>query len=130
MRIKHYIDIQNIRYHNKIHTEYTIADDILGNSIPKLLLQPMVENAIFHGLEPKLGEWRICIAGWKRDNAMIFEIIDNGVGIDVDKYARGYGIHNVAERIRLEYGDTGGFEIEGKPGEGTRIRILIPMGRR
>ena len=125
--IKSYIAIQNIRYKDRIQAQYQIDPAIEERRILKLLLQPMVENAIFHGLEPKLGDWLIRIEGKQMDGSMRFDIIDNGIGINMDSFVKGFGIHNVSERIRLRYGDGSGLSVSSSPGKETRITICIPI---
>lgn len=126
--IEHYLVIQNIRYNNKFDYVQQVDPRLLNRRFQKLLLQPFVENAIFHGLELKMGKGVIRLSGWVEGDTMVFEIADDGVGMDLSrKQGEGYGIHNVRERIRLGYGDIYGVTIISKPGEGTTVRVVLPL---
>lgn len=93
----------------------------------KLILQPLVENAIYHGLESKMGEWRLKISGRIESGDMIFTVEDNGVGMDAAQAPlRGYGLRNVISRIRLKYGEAYGCTFESRLGEGTKVTVRIP----
>lgn len=82
---------------------------------------------MYHGLEPKMGKGSIRITGKRADTNLIFEIIDDGVGIDdLSRLESGYGIRNVKERIQLNYGSEYGVTFESEPGKGTTVRITIP----
>jgi len=95
-----------------------------------MLLQPIVENALKHGLAAKLGGGEITIRTSTRDARLIIEIEDNGVGIPEDRMSQvfgdGIGISNVHERLRVLYGGDFQMNISSREGEGTRIRIEIP----
>lgn len=135
-----YIAIQNIRYKGKIKPEYCIDnEDLLKYKIVKFSLQPIVENAIFHGIEPKKEAGRIIIRIHEDGNSLIIQIEDDGVGMSdeqiqallsaADQPKRGMsgiGVKNVRERLRLAYGPTCDLEIESVLGEYTRITFKIP----
>jgi two-component system, LytTR family, sensor kinase len=95
-----------------------------------MLLQPIIENAIRHGLAPKLegGEIRLCTR--MTDGRLTIDINDNGMGISTERlaeiYHEGIGISNVRERLRLLYGDQFRMDIKSQEGQGTQIRIEIP----
>lgn len=83
---------------------------------------------MYHGLEPKIGKGRIQLRGWLEDSSMIFEIEDDGVGIeDMSRLEDGYGVRNVRERIRLNYGEEYGVAFESTPGKGTKVIIRVPV---
>ena len=125
--IQKYIDIQNIRYNNRIQTTWEIDEGLMNQKILKLILQPLVENAIYHGLEPQLGEWRLLLGGCIENGAMLFTVSDNGVGMDVpSSLAHGFGINNVTDRIRMKYGGEYGCDFQSSIGEGTTVRVRIP----
>ena len=100
----------------------------------KMLLQPLVENAITHGIEPKTGErGRIVVRGWMEEGCVWFSVEDNGLGMDADTAqkilsmeSRGYGVRNVNERIRLCYGEVYGITVESEVGKGTIMRLHFP----
>ena len=95
-----------------------------------MLLQPIVENSIKHGLEPKLGEGRITIRSTRAEGHAIIDVIDNGVGVGPDAASRvkgtGIGLRNVNERLRVIYGSNYQLQLDSLPGGGTCARIVIP----
>ena len=93
-----------------------------------LVFQPFIENAMYHGLEPKIGKGKISLRGWQEQNNMIFTIEDDGVGIDdMSRLENGYGVRNVIERIKLNYGEKYGVTFESSPGNGTKVTIVVPV---
>jgi two-component system, sensor histidine kinase YesM len=136
-----YIFIQNIRYNGKIKTNYFIDDEsFLDYKIVKFTLQPVVENAIFHGIEPKREAGDIKIGITEEEDCLILYIEDDGVGIEkediqkilntekknVNKGLSGIGIKNVDERLKLFYGEEFGLSIDSVVGMYTRVNIKIP----
>jgi sensor histidine kinase YesM len=95
-----------------------------------MLLQPIVENCLKHGLAPKIEGGKIQLRTSNRDGRLHIEIEDNGVGISEEKmphvYVEGIGLSNVRERLKVLYGADFNLEIESRPGDGTTIRIDIP----
>lgn len=125
--IKKYISIQNMRYQNRIQFDLQVPEELLPRKLLKLLLQPLVENAIYHGLETKTGEWKLTVVGHTEEERMIFYVEDNGVGMaDTGAAVQGIGIRNVTERIRLRYGDEYGCQFESELGKGTRVIVTVP----
>lgn len=125
--IERYLHIQNMRYNNRIAVEWQLAPEMEHQHMLKLILQPLVENAIYHGLESKMGEWRLKISGRIESGDMIFTVEDNGVGMDAAQAPlRGYGLRNVISRIRLKYGEAYGCTFESRLGEGTKVTVRIP----
>lgn len=136
--LKNYVFINNTRYGDNIHVEYYISPDCTDCLIPKLLLQPFIENAFFHAFNNRnLGSIQVCIA--KQSEHLLCEIIDNGIGMnpfqldDVIKnqphksdHFSGIGIHNVDSRIKLLYGNQYGIKITSEQGIGTTVRITLP----
>jgi two-component system sensor histidine kinase YesM len=124
--IEHYLTIQNIRYNGRFKYEVEVDSSVMGIEVLTLVLQPLVENAIYHGLEPKVGEGTIRLAGRKDGDFLVFVVEDNGVGIrDMSKTEQGYGLRNVRERLSLYYGTYCSFSIVSEVGKGTRIEIRI-----
>ncbi|UJF34510.1 cache domain-containing sensor histidine kinase [Paenibacillus hexagrammi] len=122
--IEHYMTIQNIRYNNRFQYIEEVDASLMGMEIMKLLLQPLVENAIYHGLEPKLGEGTIRLSGKREGDFLVFTVEDNGIGIeDVSVTESGYGLRNVRERLLLSYGPTSELRIWSRVHEGTRIEL-------
>lgn len=125
--IEHYMIIQGMRYDNRFQYIEEVEDEIKSYEIMKLLLQPLVENAMYHGLEPKEGEGMIHLTGRRDGDYIIFTVSDNGVGMDdVQKTEQGYGIRNVRERLSLFYGGQSSFTIVSKVNEGTHIELRFP----
>jgi sensor histidine kinase YesM len=95
-----------------------------------MLLQPMIENAIKHGLAPRLEGGQIHVRAHRREGRLLIEIMDNGLGIPAERlsevYGGGIGISNVHERLRLLYGDQFKMDIHSQEGQGTQIHIEIP----
>ncbi len=130
--IDDYLDIEVARFgEDSLDIVKEISEDTLETFIPSMLLQPMVENSLKHGLAPKLEGGRICLRTFTRDGRLRIEIEDNGVGISEEKmphvYVEGIGLSNVRERLRVLYGTDFHLEIESHPGQGTLIRIDIPQ---
>ena len=125
--IKNYLYIQKMRYGNKIDYEIEVSDRIMEEQMLKLILQPIIENSIYHGLEPKGSGGMIAISGVRQRDDMVFSISDNGVGMENEEWKKGYGLRNVMQRIQLYYGDNYGIEIESKVGKGTRVTVCLPV---
>jgi two-component system, sensor histidine kinase YesM len=129
--IRHYMTIQNLRYQNRFQYIENVETDLMEKKILKLLLQPLVENAIYHGLEPKIGEGMIELSGKIIDGWVIFTVRDNGVGIeDIKATEQGYGLRNVQERLLLCYGPDSTLTISSKVNEGTSIDIKFRSNAR
>ncbi|MFX3634602.1 MAG: sensor histidine kinase [Candidatus Pristimantibacillus sp.] len=132
--LAHYFEIQKIRYADRFQVRYEINDELLPFLIPKLLLQPVAENAIIHGISENGKSIDIIIKVQQVDNQLHIDITDNGKGFDTslsrasdhtDKLS-GIGVNNVNERIKLHYGDQYGLFISSVVGEGTSCRMIIP----
>ena len=133
--IQSYIDIQLMMHDNGFDVEYEIDHDIMNYSIPNLLLQPIVENAIDHGIDMNTDKrGLIKVSGKLLDGDQIEIIVsDNGVGMSEEtaeqmltESSKGYGVKNVNERIKHFYGEEYGITVKSVMGEGTEIIILIP----
>lgn len=125
--VKNYLYIQNIRFECKIHVEITVDEHLLSYKIMKLLLQPFVENAVYHGLETKIDKGMINIRIYEKQNMIFFEIQDDGVGMDVNKdIEHGYAIKNSIERIHLMYGENANVEFFSERNKGTLVRGYFP----
>ena len=138
-----YIKLQNMRYNNKIHYTADIPDNILDYTIPKIIFQPVVENAIQHGIFGKESkEGNIVITGWLEADILVFLISDDGIGISEDKIqdllagkiksssGSGVGIVNTHNRLQLFYDTNFGLSYRSRLGEYTEIEIRIPAIRK
>ncbi|TDO70037.1 two-component system sensor histidine kinase YesM [Halanaerobium saccharolyticum] len=136
--LKNYMVIQRLRFNEEISLEFRIEEDCLQLKVPKLILQPIVENSIIHGLEKKSFELKIRIKVYKKEEQVFIEIIDNGPGIKketldnifesesaYDKFSK-VGLNNVNKRIKLYFGSEYGLNIRSKPGYGTKIIVNLP----
>ena len=95
-----------------------------------MILEPFVENAVTHGIEPKIGGGNIWLHGEQQGRYLFLEIQDDGVGVEnIQEMRKGFAITNVKERMQLFYGDEGSIEISSKRNEGTRVRIRVPVWR-
>lgn len=134
--LEKYGEIQKLRYSDRLEIFCEYDDSVKNKKMPKLLIQPLVENAIFHGIEFK-GEGFVIITARQEEENLIITVEDNGVGIDaetLDKINRGeklsdknhVGIENVRERIQLNFGGKYGMKIESEQWKGTSIRLYFP----
>jgi len=141
--IRAYVDIQRVRFRGQLRVLYAVEEDLLDTPVLKLVLQPIVENAIVHGLDPEKGRLTILIKGYPCGDDMCLEIRDDGRGIEgrtlsdlletADTGAAGaarggYGLRNVNERIGLHFGAGYRLAVESEPGRGTTVRMVFPYG--
>ena len=128
--VDEYLDIEKVRFGPALRIEKDIARDTLDIVVPSMLLQPLVENSIKHGLAKKIGEGRVTIRSRLRDGHVYIEVVDNGVGMAatrLDARSRtGIGLRNVDERLRVIYGANYQLRLESLPGQGTCARVEIP----
>jgi two-component system LytT family sensor kinase len=128
--IDEYLDIESIRFGPKLRIEKDIDPGSLDVVVPSMLLQPLVENSIKHGLAPKIGDGRITIRSVRQNGHAIIDVIDNGVGVGPAHVERvktgGIGLRNVNERLRVIYGRNYELQLDSVPGEGTCARVVIP----
>ncbi len=138
--VRNYLTIQQMRFKNKFTYTIEAEEEVLGLASLKLMLQPLVENAIYHGMEFMDGDGQISLRVRREAKELWFEISDNGLGMTKDQVesllseaphvssrrGSGIGVKNVNERIKLYFGDHYGLSIESEPDEGTRILIHLP----
>ncbi|MBA4493344.1 sensor histidine kinase [Paenactinomyces guangxiensis] len=138
--ISNYLFIQEMRYGDDFSYEIDVEPHILKCRMIKLTLQPLVENAIYHGVKQKRGAGRIQVKGYQTGNDLCFEVRDNGAGMAEEKLEEirgglitndprklGFGVRSVHERIQIHFGKSYGLRIDSKKGEGTVARIIIPL---
>ena len=132
-----YLQIQLIMHDNSFQVIKEIQEDALSYSVPKLILQPLVENAIEHGLDvsEKEEKW-LKISVCKEKDALIMAVEDNGMGMSEEQAksiityrSKGYGVRNVNDRITLLYGEEYHLRVKSRQGEGCRIEIAIPVNK-
>ena len=136
--IESYLTIQSIRYKDVIHYKIKVPDELKPYRIPKLTLQPIVENAIYHGLKETAEGGTIFIEAQETDNTLLLIVQDNGRGMDPSKEKSindmflnpamkfGFGLNNVNERIKLHFGKDYGIEVSSQINVGTEVKIRIP----
>lgn len=137
--VENYLTIQSIRYRNKFTYSIDVAPDILECKVLRIVLQPLVENAIYHGMKYKADEGTIQIVGRRIGKDIELCVIDDGVGIMPDKLEtlrsrsrdyendKGVGLHNVNHRIQLYFGEPYGLRLESEPEEETAAIVRIPF---
>ncbi len=138
--VRNYLMIQQMRFKNKFTYEIEAEDGVLELASLKLMLQPMVENAIYHGMEFMDGDGRIEIRVWREGDDLYLRVRDNGLGMTEEqvenlfkdsghvpsKRGSGIGVRNVNERVKLYFGEPYGLRIESEPDEGTDVIIHLP----
>jgi two-component system sensor histidine kinase YesM len=132
--VENYLYIQKIRYRDLFDAEYDIDEEVLGIKVPKLILQPLVENSIYHGIRSVGGRGWIKIGIKKISDKVQLTVEDNGIGISKEELIllntsseKSIGIPATRERIRILFGDTSHFTISSEWGKGTKITIEIPI---
>ena len=128
--IDEYLDIEVVRFGPKLHVEKDISADTWDIVVPSMILQPLVENSIKHGLSRKVGVGSIVIRSWREHGRAVIEVEDDGMGFVLDRLqepmASGIGLANVRERLRVIYGATYQLTLTSEPGKGTIARIEVP----
>lgn len=151
LHIDNYVNIQKIRYPDKFDYEANIPSELLDRRMLKLLLQPLIENAMIHGILTREGRGRISVKAWEDGDNITFEVTDNGVGMSVERLEElrerisqrmvvnapdaaadvptgggsSYGLRNVHNRLLLHYGPESGLHIESEDGIGTKVTFTI-----
>lgn len=134
--IQSYMTILNIRYDNEIKLEIDVEEEVMDCEILKLLLQPLVENAVHHGIKPKDGKGTVSIRVFSDEDEIIFIISDDGVGMSEEKIAEvmegrsvtgksGFGLYNLMQRITLYHGIKQPVLIHSEPGNGTEVAVRV-----
>ena len=133
-----YLTIQKMRYKDKLEFQIDVDSSILYIPLIKLVLQPIIENAIYHGLKYKESKGLLIVKGFMKDGNAVLQVIDDGVGMDeetlahiydkhkVNYHSNGVGVYNVQKRLKLYYGDDYGITYKSEPGKGTIATITIP----
>lgn len=129
--VDEYLAIEVVRFGPRLTVAKSIDADALDTIVPSMLLQPLVENAIKHGLSRKVGAGRIHIRAWRERDTAIIEVEDDGLGISDERLpialSSGIGLSNVKERLRVLYGEDDRLSLTGEPGKGALARVVIPL---
>ena len=134
--VRNYLMIQHMRYKNKFTYDIEADEDVLELASLKLMLQPLVENAIYHGMEFMDGDGEILVRAWRREDDLYMSVSDNGLGMTQEQVEHlfqaadhtssgrgsGIGVKNVNERIKLYFGTGYGLDIQSEPDEGTTVK--------
>ena len=139
---RNYMNIQKVRYKDAFEVSWDIQDEILDYCTVKLILQPILENAIYYGVDALGDEGEIVVSGRKEGDDILLSVRDNGLGMPQEKvdqilsdeeheertrrHGSGVGLINVHKRIMLRFGPQYGLRIESEPDEGTEVTIRIP----
>ncbi len=136
-----YLTIQGMRYRDKLTYTMEVEEEVAQETIVKLTLQPLVENAIYHGIKYIEGPGRISIRGYYQQEDIVLEVSDNGIGMEEERLRTllseaasslqktGLGVGNVQNRLKLYYGKDYGLSYVSQPGKGTTVYVRIPAGR-
>ena len=140
--VSNYLYIQKIRYKDKLNYVIHVDESLYAIEVPKLILQPLVENAIYHGVKAKRGGGTITITGVPEGENLVFTVQDDGAGMLQEKVEelnrrmsersvldekKSFGLFYIRERIQLCYGTGYGVHVESTLGEGTRVTITLPL---
>jgi len=140
MHLKNYIYVMNVRMGNEVDYQFNISESVLQDSIPRLSIQPLVENALKHGLRNKRGLKKIIIEADEKDGKLNILVKDNGIGMDAEQMnnklrennpeeaetGSSIGLFNINARLKMLYGKEYGLTIESQPDEGTCVSLIIP----
>lgn len=135
--LEDYLDIQRIRFEGRLDARMAFPEETLGLAIPKLCLQPLLENAISHGVQMNAGVTRVSVSALLSGERLALTVEDDGPGIPAEtlqalrerryvSHSTGIGMANIQDRLRLLYGDDGRMEIASEPGRGTKITLTLP----
>lgn len=127
--IERYVEIQKMRFADRLTVVTDVSAEALESRVPNLLLQPLVENAIQHGVSPKRGPGRVTVSGRIVGDQLQLEVSDDGVGIEDGQYQRareGIGLSNTRERLSRLYGASSKLVMKSEPGRGTMVSIVLP----
>jgi len=138
--VRSYLEIQQIRYQDILDYEIDVPEELYVNEIPKITVQPVVENALYHGIKEKRGGGKISVTGREDGADYVITVSDNGIGMEPDRLQevrdgltdsspdskKIYGLYNVNQRIKLDFGDEYGLSIDSVYDEGTTVTIRLP----
>jgi sensor histidine kinase YesM len=128
MLVKQYLEIERIRFGDRLTFEISVPDELLETMVPNLMLQPLVENAIVHGVGPKPGPGRVTLEAIGAPDSLLLRVTDDGVGLQHAKPHGGHGIgvRNTRARLEAMYGTSATFTLRTPPGGGCVAEIRLP----
>ena len=140
--VEAYLQIQKFRYQDILSYEIHVPENLMNVSVIKMTLQPLVENALYHGIKNKRGLGLLTITAWPQDEYVCIQVADNGIGMKEEELQKvrelvsgsrqpsedntGFGIANAAERLRLNFGEKYTIRIDSTYGEGTKVTVYNP----
>jgi sensor histidine kinase YesM len=124
--LRKYLEIEKTRFGERLQIHIEVDLDTLDAAVPNLVLQPLVENALRHGIGPKIGGGRVDISARREGGDLWLEVRDNGVGLTTDAFHNGVGLTNTRSRLEHLYGDRYRFECQTPPGGGLLVTVVIP----
>jgi two-component system, LytTR family, sensor kinase len=131
--LRTYLDIEQVRFGERLQVEFDVEASVVHAAVPSLILQPLVENAIKHGVAPKVGVSRILVQAKRRGGLIVLSVEDDGMGLDTrrdrDKASgTGVGLQNIRERLQTMYGSTASLSVTNIESGGSRAMLEIPVG--
>jgi len=124
-----YLGIQQVRFQDRLSTGIDVDDDVLDAAVPNLILQPLVENALRHGLGHKPGPVNVRISARREDGQLYLRVDDDGLGLPATGVPDGVGLANTRSRLQVLFGDDAQLELGAIPGGGTRAEVRLPCRR-
>ena len=122
-----YLDIQQVRFQDRLGTRLDVAEDTLRAAVPNLILQPLVENALRHGLLPKAEPGHLRVAGHRDGSELVLCVDDDGLGLPPDGASEGIGLTNTRARLAMLFGTDARMELLRRDGGGTRVELRLPF---
>ena len=127
-RLGDYLELMAVRMGPRLHYTLDLPPGLAAQQVPPLLLQPLVENSIKHGLEPKVEGGSVRVSARREGNALILEVIDTGVGLATEpESAKGFGLTQVRERLKTTYGSQAAISFVANSAGGTSASITLPF---
>jgi len=141
--VESYLTVQNIRFKGKVQFKVSASEELLGYMVPKLVLQPFVENSVYHGIEKKKEEGSLIVRAEEREGCLYLKVLDDGIGMPEEKLIEiqkalqdnlinesgNFAIKNLNNQIKLRYGNEYGISIDSTEGKGTIVLIKLPVIR-
>jgi two-component system sensor histidine kinase YesM len=136
--VRNYLIIQKMRYKEQLNYDIQVPESILNYFVIKLILQPLVENALYHGVKYKEGGGTILVDGYETESTVVLQVIDDGIGMDVEELSHIFekrkstqktnrvAVRNIHNRIQLHYGKEFGLNFESRKGYGTKVKVILP----
>lgn len=136
--VRNYLIIQKMRYKEQLNYDIQVPESILNYFVIKLVLQPLVENALYHGVKYKEGGGTILVDGYETESTVVLQVIDDGIGMDVEELSHIFekrkstqktnrvAVRNIHNHIQLHYGKEFGLNFESRKGYGTKVKVILP----